>query len=54
MSSIIQCDKCGNLMKIFDGGENTLYRCPKCGYSYLAGFRFNKLTEQNVKFVKVL
>lgn len=59
MSGIVQCDKCGNIMfgsngKNFDDRETRFYRCPKCGYNYLTGFRFNKITEQNVKFIRIL
>lgn len=58
MSSIVQCDKCGNLMFStsainFDGGETKIYRCSKCGYNYQNGFRFNKLTEQTVKYIRI-
>ena len=58
MSNIVQCDKCGNIMfgthaSNLDGRETTLYRCPMCGYNYSTGFRFNKLTEKYVKFVKM-
>ena len=53
MSSIVQCNKCGNIMFGSNGGETTLYRCPKCGYNYLTGLRFNKLTEQYVKYIKM-
>lgn len=55
MSSIVQCDKCGNIMfgSNLDGRETTLFRCPNCGYNYLTGLRFNKLTEQFVKYIKI-
>ena len=55
MSSIVQCDKCGNIMfgSNLAGRETTLFRCPKCGYIYLTGLRFNKLTEQYVKYIKI-
>ena len=58
MTSIVQCDKCGNLMfgsqpNNLDGRETTFYRCPKCGYNYLAGLRVNKLTEETVKYIRI-
>lgn len=53
------CDKCGTKMdqNPCDGsfGINaTLFTCPKCGFTYETGFRYNPFIQEYVKYYKYL
>lgn len=59
MVKAISCDKCGSTMvgKRLDRSDEskiTIFSCSRCGYNFESGFRFNKLINQYVKYIKFL
>ncbi|MFW9826654.1 MAG: hypothetical protein ACFFEY_03430 [Candidatus Thorarchaeota archaeon] len=57
MSANTKCDKCGCQMtnipiKKLNKTNCIHHLCSKCGHSYETGLRYNRITDQNIKYIR--